>query len=295
METFNLDSWEEFEEEVKNGDIETEKLKKSKKAFALTTPIIYRGLADSKWCLESVLERKIKKDITVNFYFNMMLEVWNRPVSAYKEKWPELENEIRGLNVDDIYLFPTTAANSNQIISFMVHLRHHGFPSPLLDWTADSRIAAFFAFENIPESAERVAIYTFREHTGYMPDMSNVLEPAVIEIGHNIPGIERHEKQKSHYILCVQLDNTGDLKNAKFSNMEKDINKPGFYSDSNGDAVDLSLVRNVTCKYTIPVSERNKVLKKLQTENISKSFLFGETEDNRLSDYWNIIRANEQI
>ncbi len=295
MKTINLDSWEEFEEKVKKGDIETEELKKSKKAFSLTTPIIYRGQANSRWCLESVLERKIKKDFTVDSYFNMMLEVWNRPASTYKEKWPDLEKEIRGLNVNNIYSFLTTGAKSEQIISFMAHLRHHGFPSPLLDWTEDLLIAVFFAFESIPDSAEQVAIYTFRERTGHMPDMSNMLEPTALEIGHNIPGIERHENQKSHYTLCAQLDNTEDFKNAIFSNMEKDINQPGFYLDGNGDDVDLSLVRNVTCKFTIPVSERNKVLKKLQIMNINRCFLFGETEDNRLSDCWNIILANEQI
>ncbi len=295
METHNLDSWEEFGEVVKQSNIETEELKKSKQTISCTTQIIYRGQADSRWHLESLLGRKVKKDITVDSYFNVMLKIWNSTASTYKIKWPDLEKEIRGLNVNNIYSFPTEEANSNQIFSFMVHLRHHGFPSPLIDWTEDLRIAAFFAFENIPDGAEQVAIYTFRENTGHPQDMSNMLEPTAIEIGHNIPGIERHENQKSHYILCVQLDNTEDFKNAVFSNMEKDINQPGFYLDGNGDDVDLSLVRNVTCKFTIPVSERNKVLKKLQTMNINRCFLFGETEDNRLSDCWNIILANEQI
>jgi len=296
MKTHNLDSWEEFEEVVKQIKIETEELKKSRQTISLTTPIIYRGQSDSRWHLESVLERKVKKDIIkVDSYFNLMLKVWNSHASRFKNKWPNFENEIRGLNVNSIHLFPTADANSNDIISFMAHLRHHGFPSPLLDWTANSLIAAFFAFGDIPDSAERIAIYTFRKDTGYMSDMSNMSEPTVIEIGPNIPGIERHENQESHYTMCVQQDNIGNFKNATFANMEKDINKSGFYLNGNGNDIDLDLVQNVTCKYTIPVSERYKVLKKLQTMNINRCFLFEETEDNRLTDCWNNILANEEI
>jgi len=292
METDNLDSWEAFEDVVNQRNIKTEEFKKSRETISSTTPIIYRGQADSRWHLESDLERKIKKDITVDSYFNLMLKIWNSHASRFKNKWPDFENEIRGLNVNSIHLFPTAEANSSQIISFMAHLRHHGFPSPLLDWTANSLIAAFFAFGDIPDSAERIAIYTFRKDTGYMSDMSNMLEPTVIEIGPNIPGIERHENQESHYTLCVQQDNIGNFKNATFANMEKDINKSGFYLNGNGNDIDLDLVENVTNKYTIPVSERNKVLKKLQTRGINRCFLFQEeTEDSQLFDYWNIILA----
>ncbi len=296
METHNLDSWEAFEEVVNQRNIETEELKKSEQTILSTTPIIYRGQADSIWHLKSVLERKVKKDITVDIYFNLMLKVWKSPASTFKKRWPDFEKEIRGLNVNSICLFPTAEANSNQIISFMAHLRHHGFPSPLLDWTANPRIAAFFAFENIPDSAGQVAIYSFREQTGDISEnLRRKSEPTAIEIGPDIPGIERHAKQEASYTLCVQQNDGTNFRNARFANMEEDINRSGVSTDSNGNDVDLGLVENVTNKYTIPVSERNKVLKKLQTMDINRCFLFEESEDNRLSDYWNSILANEEI
>lgn len=293
MEPRNLDSWEAFEDVVKQGDIETEQLKKNKQT-TFTSSIIYRGQANARWYLKSTLEQKVKKDITVNSYFNVMLKIWNSHASTYKKRWPDLEKEIKECNVNLIYSFPTE--NNMQIIYFMAYLRHHGFPSPLLDWTEDQQIAAFFAFANIPDAAERIAIYTFRYQTGHSQNMRNTLEPTAIEIGNGISGIERHENQKAHYTLCVQHDNTKDFKNAIFANMEKAINNSGSYIDSKGNEVDLSSAGNVTCKYTIPVSERNEVLKKLQTKGINRCFLFqDETEDSQLFDYWNIILANEEI
>jgi len=295
MGIHNLDSWEAFEEVVGQIKNETEELKKSTGAY--TTPVLFRGQknASPKWKLESSLERKAKKEITVDTYFNLMLKVWGNPAIKNKQKWPDLERQIKNLDVNNIYSFEKERA-SEQIITFMAHLRHCGFPSPLLDWTECSLIAAFFAFGDI-DNAERVAIYTFREHTGDMSaDWHCESSPTAIEVGGKIPGIERHQKQKSRYTLCVQQDNIGNFRNARFANMEEDINRSGVSTDSNGNDVNMGLVENVTNKYTIPVSERNKVLKKLQTKGINRCFLFqDETEDSQLFDYWNIILANEEI
>ncbi len=294
MKTHDLDSWEVFEKVVGQIKNETEELKKS--TDASTTPVLFRGQKNSEWKLKSTLEQKVKKDITVDSYFNLMLKVWNNPAIKNKQKWPDLEGQIKNLNVNNIHSFEKERA-CEQIISFMVKLRHHGFPSPLLDWTKCSLIAAFFAFTDIPDKAERVAIYTFREHTGDMSaDWHCESSPTAIEVGGHFKKIIRHEKQEANYTLCVQQDNTNDFKNAIFANMEKDINRPGVCTDCNGNDVNMGLVENVINKYTIPVSERNKVLKKLQTKGINRCFLFqDETEDSQLFDYWNIILANEEI
>ncbi len=50
----------------------------------------------------------------------------------------------------------------SDFIRYVVYLRHHGFPSPLLDWTSSTHIAAFFAFREIG-TAETRSIYVYCE------------------------------------------------------------------------------------------------------------------------------------
>ena len=104
-----------------------------------------------------------------------------------------------------------------------------------------------------------------------MPDFSNAQKPTAIEIGHNIPGIKRHEKQEAHYTLCTQQANN-DFKNAIFSNLKADVNKSG----SSSDDIEIDSARNVPRKYTIPASEKNKVLKALNEMRINQDSLFGK-------------------
>ena len=52
-----------------------------------------------------------------------------------------------------------TNSLSENLYSHMTYLRHHGFPSPLLDWTLSPYIAAFFAFNEAHD--DKVAFFTY--------------------------------------------------------------------------------------------------------------------------------------
>lgn len=155
----------------------------------------------------------------------------------------------------------------------MAELRHNGFPSPLVDWTTDYLVAAFFAFEKDHKNSERVVIFAFRRRTGYQTDFKKATDPAAIDIGHFITKPStRHIKQKSQYTLCVKQERGVCFKNAEVANILEDINRPGFILLENGETVDLP-VHNVLCKYTLPVSERKFVLDILHDKGYDRKSL----------------------
>ena len=69
---------------------------------------------------------------------------------------------------------------------FMIYLRHHGFPSPLLDWTRSPYVAAFFAFRQRPvNSDDGVAVFSYLEYFGEAKGWRDV-DPTVFALGARI-------------------------------------------------------------------------------------------------------------
>jgi hypothetical protein len=269
-----LNTWDEFEKRVRDMEEETRRLKADPHAIYETTELLYRGEGNAEWpCpLSSTLERD-KGSMTIGQYFNYVIKESTSSSNISTQELETLKQKISKLNVQNIYLFPTRDADTMEIISVMVELRHNGFPSPLVDWTSDYLVAAFFAFEKEHIGTERVAIFTFRSSTGYQPDFKKMTDPAAIDIGHFIANPSpRHIKQKAQYTLCVKQERGVCFKNAEVANILEDINRPGFILLENGETVDLP-AHNVLRKYTLPVSERKFVLDMLHEKGYDRKSL----------------------
>jgi FRG domain len=92
------------------------------------------------------------------------------------------------------------------IYEYLVYLRHHGFPSPLLDWSASPYVAAFFAFDSPPKEAERVAVYTFLQDT-----IDGVSSDAhLFIVGPYLRSDPRHLLQQCRYSICIAVDPGND-------------------------------------------------------------------------------------
>lgn len=249
MRTIILKSWEEFIVEIKN-------LRSDHHEFS--DRMLFRGQADSDWKLETTLERIIGTEITVKDYYRF----------AHSAKYKILTLEPLVYKIPDISEFNIWADKNvdDGIFSFhdfpcyeyLVYLRHHGFPSPLMDWTFSIFVAAFFAFNKSDHKQNKnVSIYCFLDRAINHKIYSNRL-PIIHSLGQNAIVHPRHIQQQSNYTVCVNYENAS----SKFVNHEKLLNKVNNNQD-------------LSWKFVLPSSERNLVLKSLNEMNINSYTLFG--------------------
>jgi hypothetical protein len=246
VETIDLNSWESFEKSVSSLFSEWKKLKTEKHPLHVSTPL-FRGHSNASWKLETTLERFIDRPIEAGDYCRTIRSVRPAVVSITGKEWniPEFKSGA----------IPPTG------YEFMIYLRHHGFPSPLLDWTRSPYVAAFFAFRSPQVSKDgRVAIYSYVEYSGQARTYY-VGSPVVHGLGPYVESHKRHYAQQCEYTICW-----------------KEIGNDHVYSSHETAFADKTSDQGVLRKYTLPASERKNSLKQLQRMNVTAFSLFGSEE-----------------
>lgn len=254
MEVIELEAWDDFERFI----VETlpEKLKKYESGgeHGYVSRPLFRGLPDAEWKLETTLERWGMRDVQVKDYYITLLEI-----KPYLETFTDREWVLPSVNdvKDDWDTSPTG-------YDLMVYARHHGFPSPLLDWTESPYIAAFFAFNPArSDSGKPVSILAYVEHVG-SGKFHAESDPAVRPLGRFVRAHRRHFLQQSRYTVCRKRGADGVV----------------IYS-SHEDAFqarrpELMLRQDILFKVTLPSRIRDQVVAKLASMNINPYSLFGD-------------------
>lgn len=249
----DVNSWEECEERIQEIDEYTS---------TRHTDLLFRGQAKSTWPLETTLERRLLGQAwEFSKYCRLISRIkpavetltdrsWSTPSLREIETWCASFDSLR---------------NGSEMLcySYLAHLRHHGFPSPLLDWSSSPNVAAYFAFSRSQE--DRVSIYVYCE----MPKnikLNDSNRPRIICLGPFVKTHRRHFIQQSSYTVCGQFDET--WKFVSHQQVLEDIDLLPYKHDQ--DSV---------WKITVPVSERVKVLRLLDRSNINAFSLF-DTEDS---------------
>ncbi|MCC5859786.1 MAG: FRG domain-containing protein [Ectothiorhodospiraceae bacterium] len=208
--------------------------------------LLFRGHRCCSWELESTLERKGIELPSCDSYAREIKAVKLAFESYLGSSWSSAFS-------------PSELPAPPEDYEFMVYLRHHGYPTPLLDWTRSPYIASFFAFQ-YPSEEESVSIHSFREYageakTGWTGDSN------IVGCGPTIRTHRRHYAQQAEYTYC-----------------RKKLEGSWYYSSHEKALEETGVRQDILKKYVLPADMRREVLADLDSMSINAYTLFGSEE-----------------
>jgi hypothetical protein len=265
MKKIELDSWSQFAAEIaeiRRGREELQAL--HRRSFEIP---LFRGLGCSAWALETTLERAYPFELSFEIrdlptYYSYISRSKSSVETLTEADWgalpdpPDFEKSLADFETLGAQFF---FIKSGPLYRFLIYLRHHGFPSPLLDWTASPYVAAFFAFDSMTKDAKSVSVYAMLRDSMLV---SSSDEPTVDLMGPYIRTHRRHLIQQSQYSICM-LWNQGYR----------------FHSHNDALSTEGTLgLQGELIRITIPAVERTAALADLDQMNINSFSLFGSED-----------------
>lgn len=230
---------------------------------------LFRGQRNSTWGLKSSLERcleelQIKKnngdlkniDTSLSFekYKQIMAFAYEKSKNKLPHKWNLSKEEITKCN--NLNLFEET-----KVLDYMIYLRHHEFPTPILDWTENYHVAAFFAF-NKKHDNEDAAIFIYLETINASKGYS--LETPHIELFQTKSKVHyRHINQQAHYTVCN-----------RFRNGREFCSHDLFFDSRSNPYLKNMPTQDLFLKILIPSAEKDEILDDLSRKKITEDTLF---------------------
>lgn len=256
METRDLESWSEFRPTL--ADIRETYGVCDRGEYSERNTLLFRGVASSDWPLSTTLERASEERWSVELYMLAASKASFQIQSFTGRDWglPDFDDIAAEIREQQKSFYPHLPH-----YDYLIYLRHHGFPSPLLDWTTSPYVAAYFAYAEAP-GAERVALYFYVEAPHGGKSWSGN-PPLIHERGPYVTTHSRHFAQKALYTVCTQWDKDD----------ERHYFKPHSLVFDEGNER-----QDVLIKMTLPSSDRAEALRELSDYNIDHFTLF-QTED----------------
>jgi hypothetical protein len=262
MKIMTINSWDEFAARVE--ELHGKRDTQAGQAIASISELLYRGQPDSRMELKTTLERSVPNEIALRQYYRFVSVIKAKIESVTGKTWtiPSIE-EFEKWSDGQYPPFPDLPG-----YAFLSYLRHHGLPSPLLDWTRSPYVAAHFAMAAPPrEGVQYAAVYVYLESTTGMKT-GDVDAPAIQRLGPYVTTHRRHYLQQSEYTICT----VGTGRSLRYASHETVVAR----NDKGQDLL---------WKLVIPVSQRRVFVEHLQRMNINPFSLF-ETEDALMEEIY---------
>lgn len=258
--TSDLENWDAFERWLTKLYDERQGLKGTESS-GYVSDLLFRGQSNADWLLATTLERyAIQKThlLRADTYYARICAA-KPQIETYTGRHWEIDEPLQ--YYDRIKESPFAHVwFGGTIYEYMVFLRHHGFPSPLLDWSRSPYLAAFFAFRDAAPEAKRVAIYAFLEYAGKGKTGTRGV-PTISGLGPYVASHRRHFIQQSQYTVCTE-----DSRDHLFFRSHQ----TGFEKSETD--------QDILWKVTLPVEQRLEILRILDLHNINALSLFGSDE-----------------
>lgn len=257
MKIYSVNTWDEVKEALKSIEQDRLELVRTSGFSPHLSSFLYRGQGNSDWKLDTTLERVVKKPVQITQYYRHILKTQHQVEAFSNTQW-EL------MNLEDYAKWAESRTDLNWPdfpgYEYMIYLRHHGFPSPLLDWTRSPYVAAYFAYTNLPSEGENVAIYCYTDTISGGKGWSST-EPIITVKGPYVRSHKRHFIQQCEYTVCSKLiDHT-----LYFGNHEEtfELDRPG---------------QDLLWKIVVPRSTASTALKDLDSMNVNALSLMGSED-----------------
>lgn len=254
MKTIELESWEDFVAAVPGMQRDQKSLEDM---VGPLPPALFRGHASDSWTLQTTLERKVGGAQSLQDYHQMVYDSKHQMEAYSGNKW----NVPNPNDFGKVLRHGASFADRMPALDYLVYLRHHGFPSPLLDWTRSPFVAAYFAFSGVQKMEDRVAIYALTSAERTM-QTHGAPSAFVKSLGFRVRTHKRHFLQQCEYTVCIQIDASDRW---VYGDHEQVLN-----SDSQ-PALHLR-------KYILPAAERPTALRYLDMFNLNAYTLFGSED-----------------
>lgn len=263
METLKLDNWEKFKQ-----TIEEIRSKYGYHEFPISVDqkvqrkntVLFRGQPNLN--IQTTLERKTSEVFTLSRYLSLTSRIIDEIESFTGSKWnlfdSELTEIIKKQSHRRVYL-------PQNWYAYLVYLRHHGYPSPLLDWTTSPYIATYFALSEQPKT-EEVAIYAYIE---YVQSVKSIENPLITVMGPYVSTHKRHFAQKAWYTMATKWSDEDSMHTFCSHHEIFDKTKKSF-----------DIPQDLLLKITIPTSERAKALHELDNDYNINHFTLFQSEDS---------------